>query len=74
MLKIKDVWWVNNGFTSCVTFDHKAHRHGDGQLCQHFPCVYTFAAERMRCCVLISVVPLMVGKQLKYGQPFRQSY
>ena len=28
MLKVHDALWVNNGFTSCVAFDHKAHRHG----------------------------------------------
>ena len=29
MLKVNDALWVNNGFISCVTFDHKAHHHGD---------------------------------------------
>ena len=29
MLKVNDALCVNNGFTSCVAFDHKAHRHGE---------------------------------------------
>ena len=31
MLKVNAALWVNNGFTSCVAFDHKAHRHSDEQ-------------------------------------------
>ena len=31
MLKVNDALWINDGFTSCVAFDHKAHRRGDEQ-------------------------------------------
>ena len=31
MRKVNDVLWINNGFTSCVAFAHKAHGHGNEQ-------------------------------------------
>ena len=32
MLKVNAALWVNKGFTSCVAFDHKVHRHDGEQL------------------------------------------
>ena len=50
MLKVNDALWVNNGFTSCVAFDPKAHCHGDEQLlCKYKSSICVKASLTFKC-------------------------
>ena len=35
MLNVNDALWVNDGFTSCVAFDHKAHRRNKTKVIEY---------------------------------------